>query len=301
MSEEANQALWESAKAGDLEGVQAAVSQGADVNSLSQWDGTAMHMAASAGHVEILAFLLEHNADPLEKDTVDFIPLHLAARDGQPAAVKFLLDHGGRVPERTYTDILHVASMSSTSLPEIGEMLAKAHIKMIDPATGAASEADAQLLESAASGDVDGVQGALEHGADVNAMDGRGTSALRWATQREYADIVTFLLDAGADINAASYTGWTALLDACFFNDDVEMVRLLLEQGADVNHVTEMNGTALMFAALGGSLEMVKTLLEAGTDPRVAISQGEDRGMTALAYARSKGHHAVVELLEQAQ
>ncbi|MHA1730657.1 MAG: ankyrin repeat domain-containing protein [Promethearchaeota archaeon] len=295
-----NEKLWEAAKAGDLDGVKEAIASGADINSMSEWEGTALHSAASGGHLEVVDYLLGAGADPLLKNGVDFIPLHLAARDGHADVVKLLLEKGGRVPERIYSDVMYVASMSVHGTPQIQEMLAKYQIKMIDPDTSELEKGEAKLIESAAAGDLDGVKEALASGVSPDAVDSRDTSALRWAVQRGHSEVVKVLLDAGADVDKQSYTGWTALMDACFFSGDIEMVRMLLSAGADPNLGTEVNGTALMFASLGGFVEVVRVLLEAGADPAAEISDGKDEGMTALSYARGNLHAEVVKLLQRA-
>ena len=62
---------------------------------------------------------------------------------------------------------------------------------------------------------------------------------------------VEVLLDAGADINAQDEVGRTALMEACVaFKKDV--IRLLISRGADVNLCDNNGCTALMRAAYGG-------------------------------------------------
>ena len=58
-----------------------------------------------------------------------------------------------------------------------------------------------------------------------------GTRALIVAAAHGHTDTVQALLDAGADVNAEDFTGWTAL-HAAAFNGDPEIVQLLLEHGA---------------------------------------------------------------------
>ena len=55
------------------------------------------------------------------------------------------------------------------------------------------------------------------------------------------------LLEKGADVNARSSTGMTALMNATL-NNDFDTVKLLVEKGADINAVSDENKTALSFA-----------------------------------------------------
>ncbi|PIV33497.1 MAG: hypothetical protein COS34_07395, partial [Lysobacterales bacterium CG02_land_8_20_14_3_00_62_12] len=61
---------------------------------------------------------------------------------------------------------------------------------------------DNELLEAARSGDHAEVARLIEAGADVDAHDADGRTALMWAARYGRTDIVTALLDAGADVNA---------------------------------------------------------------------------------------------------
>jgi hypothetical protein len=67
------------------------------------------------------------------------------------------------------------------------------------------------LLDAARQGDVRGVRGLLEDGADVNARDGAGRTPLLAAVLAGHADLVELLLKAGADPNLADARGMTPL------------------------------------------------------------------------------------------
>ncbi len=66
-----------------------------------------------------------------------------------------------------------------------------------------------------------------------------------------YSDIVKLLIDHGANVNAKSSVGNTALTYACCGGYE-EVVRILLEAGADVEHQNENGHTPLMEAASCG-------------------------------------------------
>ena len=113
----------------------------------------------------------------------------------------------------------------------------------------------------------------LEAGADVNAQDYWGCTALMYAKDAEQTKL---LLEAGADINARDEDGRTVLM----FANDAEQTKLLLEAGADVNAQTEGGKTALMCAE---DAEQTKLLLEAGAD----INARDEDGYTALMCAQN--------------
>ena len=75
-----------------------------------------------------------------------------------------------------------------------------------------------------------------------------GTTFLIWASTRGYIMDVKSLLDNGADVNARNNNGQTALMGASWM-DHTEIVQLLLENGADVNAKSNDGQTALMIVS----------------------------------------------------
>ena len=63
-------------------------------------------------------------------------------------------------------------------------------------------EKNEALLQAACDGDVFKVKSLLEQGADINAKDKNGRTALILATEKGYVEIVKVLLEHGADVNA---------------------------------------------------------------------------------------------------
>lgn len=155
-----------------------------------------------------------------------------------------------------------------------------------------------RLLAAAASGDVAGISAALDAGADVDARDGRGRTALLVATVAGQTDAVRRLLDAEPDVdlqddqrdNPFLYAGAEGLLD---------ILKLVNEAGADPSITNRYGGTALIPASERGHVEVVRYLLEQ-TD--VEIDHVNNLGWTALleAIVLSDGdvaHQEVVRLL----
>src|SRR6476469_3337839 len=70
------------------------------------------------------------------------------------------------------------------------------------------------LLTAASKGDLPAVKAMPDSGANPNARDEDGITALMYAARKDKADIVTALLNKGADINAKDNGGWTALMFA---------------------------------------------------------------------------------------
>ena len=84
------------------------------------------------------------------------------------------------------------------------------------------------------------------------------------AARRGHTDIARLLLEHGANINAADDGGSTALMEAAL-KGHTETVRLLVERGADLNAVDKKCGrTAMVDAARRGHTDIVNILKAAG-------------------------------------
>jgi ankyrin repeat protein len=88
----------------------------------------------------------------------------------------------------------------------------------------------------------------IERGADVNARDNGGATALMLAVINNRPAIVRALFARGADINARTKAGWAALTYAAW-KGNTELVRMLIDSGADVTFTDKRGWTALQYAA----------------------------------------------------
>ena len=133
---------------------------------------------------------------------------------------------------------------------------------------------DTALIEA---GHLEVVKLLIENGADVNAKNEDGKTALMRASREGHLEVVKYLIENGADVNAKSNNGWTALMRASY-NGHLEVVKYLIENGADVNAKRDSGRTALMSASSEGNIEIVKLLIENGTD----VNAKDEDGKTAL-------------------
>jgi ankyrin repeat protein len=153
-------------------------------------------------------------------------------------------------------------------------------------------EADAILADALKCQDRTAAFRMLEQGADVNAAQVDGMTALHWAVYRDDLELAERLVQSGADANAQNRYGVAPLSIACQ-NGSGPAVRLLLTAGADPQTTLHGGETALMTAARTGVLEPVEALLEHGAD----VNARERKGQTALMWAAAEGHAAVVDAL----
>ena len=107
---------------------------------------------------------------------------------------------------------------------------------------------------------------------------------------------VSALLDNGVDVNERTSNGSYALNNAAVENQ-IEAMRILLDRGADPNVQNSQGDTPLICATkyAGGNAVTVNMLVAAGTD----LTVKDDKGNTALDYAKAKDQQGAIALLEQ--
>lgn len=289
------QELINAAEEGNLEGVKNALEQGAAINYQEpNFQDSALHIAASKGFLEIVQLLVEYDADMLLLNVIDMTPIHLAVRDGHVRIIEFLLSSVKKIPTRLLNDIITVGQMSVSSSDRIVEMLMKYRAKTAEPSTDDLDDKDASLLLASHGGKIKLVKSALEDGANIEVVDGKGMTPLLWASLRGCTEVVKVLLENGAEVNKANRAGWTPVIQAAA-SGHLDTLQVLIDHGGDVNQSTGYSETALMFAAGEGHLAIIELLLEHGAKPNLR----NDDGLDALNFARRSGHDHVFAILQK--
>ena len=91
------EALIDSAKKGDINGIKQDLAAGGDVSYRNKNGDTPLNYAAFLGHVEIVEVLVENGADVNAKGLADWTPLHLAAHNNNEQIVQLLIAKGAEM------------------------------------------------------------------------------------------------------------------------------------------------------------------------------------------------------------
>ena len=157
-----------------------------------------------------------------------------------------------------------------------------------------ANAADTRLTNAAMNGDMATVRALLADGVDVNAAQGDGMTALHWAAFHDDDQLARLLLEAEADVAAATRVGAITPLSLAASNGSVTMIQALVDAKASVNIPTSTGATPLMTAATSGSVDAVRALL----DHDAFVNARETaNGQTALMFAAWENRADVIRLL----
>jgi ankyrin repeat protein len=159
-------------------------------------------------------------------------------------------------------------------------------------AAGPAPVADAAMAR-----DREAVKTLLKGGADVNAAQGDGMTALHWASRNGDAELTQMLLFAGANVKATTrLAGYTPLMMAAE-QGHAAVIAALVAGGADAKAANALGTTPLMLAAASGNPQAVTTLVENGAEIE---AKEKTFGQTPLMFAASANRVEALQALIKA-
>lgn len=147
------------------------------------------------------------------------------------------------------------------------------------------------LMYAAREGQLDMMEMLLQKGAKVNARNFVGETAIMLAAYRGHLESVKLLYRHAARLDQP---GWAPIHYAAI-EGKTEVLRFLLDQGAMIDAPAPNGATALMLTARGGHIAALKLLLERGANPALRT----DSGGSALDWAEAANHTEAANLLRQ--
>ena len=243
-----------------------------------------------ANALSIVRILLNHGASPNEICDKFYRsrPLHLAAKRQNSGVIEFLLDSGAFIDAQDSRGLTPLAIAILEDNIECCRLLlargAQAHFNDVQGDslfvhTELHNPLIAELL--------------LQYGADINARNDIGESALHLAARdRGRADSVIRLIKWGIDLNATNRFGETALHYASCMQD-TKVAKRLIASGADVNITDIFGHKPLWVAVFSNCLDAIKLLIKKTRN----IDQIDYKGQTVLSTGASFGDREIVDLL----
>lgn len=222
---------------------------GADPNLTSSAGHTPIHLAAYMGNAVAVKLLVEKKADPNHEDKYGETAIGTAVTYARDASLTRLLADAGAKLDMIIngSSLLHHALYGPAEVLKILLEFRKAvDINIVD------DYKRTPLLVAATLQNVEHLRLLIRAGADVNAQDKDGDTALREAVRTERFESLSLLLaEPDIDVNRMA-PDWGGPLHMACYLVDVASVRTLLDHGADV-HVATPNafqGSPLMAALL---------------------------------------------------
>lgn len=249
------------ARRGAGEIVASLLQQGIDVNLPGARKDTALHHAAGNNDLPMVQLLLTHGANPNARNRYNFRPLHWACEAGADLVlIELLLAHKAKVNVQTnQTGFTHLTRTPLYLAVAGGHHLQAAYLleQGADPNMRNDSGGATALTEACRLGQRELVERLLAHGASPNGLMVEGVARHFPFPLAEAADadIVDLLVAAGADVDACNQHGQSALYwQAKYIEDDAPRtpvgaaklgaIAALLKHGADVNQTCQFGQSA---------------------------------------------------------
>ncbi len=297
----------------------------ATVNAANDLGVTPLWVACTKDSVTMISRLLKAGADPNAAPSTGGTPLMIASRTGNAGAVKLLLEHGADVnakegargqtalmwavaqrhPEVVRVLLAHRADVHARS--DVWRQVVLTCCPTYNGDPGGIIEIEqggfTPLLFAAQQGDIDSAKPLVAAGANVNDVAPDGMSVLVLAAHSGVVTFVEFLLEKGADPNAAS-AGYTAL-HAAVLRGNLDLAKTLLAHGVNPDvRLTKgtpsrrdtkdfafdkvlIGATPFLLAAEWGELSFMRVLAASGADPLAVMKDGT----TALIAAVRHGEY----------
>ncbi|KAI1377489.1 ankyrin repeat-containing domain protein [Hypoxylon crocopeplum] len=286
------------AEMGKVKSVEALIDKGADPQHASHSGVTALHRAAYNNHPDCVRFLLDKGADPNYANEWGYTPVGLAASNGYVECVQEFLKHQKEKPR-----VVDLTIKNTDGLCILGQAAEEHEDDVIEVLLGVMEEKEVRLalLNAVVSGHSEALRVLLAETKDNGAYkldDERYGSLLGAAVAKQKGNVFDILLKTkGIQVDKADKDGRTPLMYAVMLEDDV-LVERLLEAGARPNLRDAGNETPLSYAIKEGSLEIIKTLIEAdGAEPE----QKDARGHNLLYWdCRFRDHGEIFDLINDA-
>ena len=300
---DAANALQRAAYKDDIQSAERLLRSGVNVNEANDLGATALWAASQNGSVAMVRILLAAGANPNLALLAGETPLMVAARSGYAEVAELLIGKGANLNARgarAQTALMWAAAQIHSGVVQVllthgadfklrsevrNEMMAVTPHGLDEYNRNIPQGGDTALLFAARSGDLASVKLLVAAGANVNDANAWGVSATVMAAHSDFRGVAEYLLEKGADPNAAA-AGFTALQVAIMHRDE-QLVAALLGHGADANaplrtwtptrrsshdynfEPTLVGATPFWLAARFTEPGIMRLLAKHGADPRV--------------------------------
>lgn len=274
----------DAAHQGNVETVKDFLLQGAHINMRRRDGRTALHGAVKSQSVELVKLFIHKGANVNAITKRRESPLFDAVRTRNMEIIQILLDAGADVHIkniRGHTCIFRIVHCGSGVCKDIN-LCSCRHLVRMAHSIGT---------------DVDILQLLLNHGASLSTGQ---TSLLYMAVSVGDLEMVSVLVELGANVNFEGENNWTALHYACAYGG-CKIIKVLLKAGANINAINTNGNTPLHMVIrcyTGVSIQLVELLLNKGADPHFKNHEGKTALDVADIYC-VRLHPNIIDILKR--
>ncbi|KAI1029421.1 hypothetical protein LB504_010700 [Fusarium proliferatum] len=287
------------------------VDSGADISHETGDGYTPLSMASSKGFLELAKLLIKRGADVNQVVASVYSPLFQAVWYDHSELTELLIDEGAELDgfqsEDQVSSLLAVAAGKGyfntvKALTNKGVKSTNAQPLFLAASYGFCGELSNSFNAEEAEKSHDFPRSdyhqilelLLQSGADANASDVRGHTALYMASYYGFTDVMEILIKNGAYMDIKSASGETPLHYGSR-RGHFAATQLLLQTGADIGSKDNCGRTPLHHACRSGNLEVVKLII--GSSQTQTLDEADHWGSTPLSLAARIGSVGIVKAL----
>jgi len=245
---------------------------GIDPSSSDSAGNCALHKAAVKGHEAVVDILVSRRCDLDKPNNFGCTALYLACKAGRAGVVDRLIKAGADAARPTHSGATPLFVAAFDGFVDVLELLLHADGTSVDAPT---KDGKTPFMIAASNGHWPAAKLLLAHGANINAADCEGATALHYMAGIDNDDVACMaaLLAAGAALEVADGQGRTPLFRACQRESCVR-AQALIDAGARVNVQDATGATPLHVAAEMALDDTLQVLIGAGALRGVRDSAG---------------------------
>ncbi|XEV04947.1 hypothetical protein FSHL1_010234 [Fusarium sambucinum] len=274
-----------------IELIKAIVEDGVNIDlGTDPSQNAAIHIAAFVGSCEITSILKDAGASLEGRTVTGGTPLHIAAHCGRFEVAKLLCDLGVDTNSRCDGGSPPIHYAAKAGHCETIQLLLDRNVDV----DFRDDEGMTTLSIASQNGRIGAVQLLVKRGASINFRDKYGNTPMHYAAEHDHVEIMKYFIELGGDLTSSNKYRCNVLSKAAL-GKARDVVNLIVQlEGVDVNQQDRYSVIVpLMSAAMSGSLEIARLLVENGA----LLEVTDNRGNTPLHAASLRGHIEIARFL----